>query len=183
MTLGPRKSIFQVYCDVNHPTEVDEEPELDEDTRETIDIECETDNLFNVFDELGDDAPDHPLCIPAFKLSFIKESDLAIQREIMRTRFLEHSQQSARAMKDEGKEDFKQWKTQFDASAREREHADNKQINHIHEEIVDTRKKEIKRHAKKWTRHESNTKLKMKELLVSIQGQGLHYKRTLVKIV
>ena len=156
---------------MNHPKEADEEPEV-EDDRETIDIECETDNLYNVFEELGDDAPDHPLCIDAFKLSFLKESDLAVQRQIMRARFLEHAQQSAQAMKDEGKENFKQWKTQFDAGAREKEHADNKQINYVHEEIVDTRKKELKRHAKKWTRHESNTKLKMKELLVTIQGSG-----------
>lgn len=168
----PRTSIFQVYnlaiADANGDEDENGDDSADSDA-DTVDIECKTDNMFNVFEELGEKALEHPLCIDAFKVSFMKESDLAEQRKLMRRQFRTHSRESALELKNESKEHHKQWRTEFDGQAREKEQYDNKHIVQIHEEVVDVRRKELKRHAKLWTRHESNTKLKMKELLVHIQ--------------
>jgi len=167
----PRTSIFQVYnlANADKNAEIDETCAESDSDAETIDIECETDNLFNVFEELGENAPEHQLCIDAFKISFMKEAELAEQRNLMRRQFRTHSRQSASGLKNESKENYKQWRLDFDGDAREKEQDDNKHVIQIHEEVVDVRRKELKRHAKKWTRHESNTKLKMKDLLVHIQ--------------
>ena len=51
---GPRGSIFQVYCDETHGNLVEnseDTDEYDEDERDTIDIECDTDDLLNIIEE------------------------------------------------------------------------------------------------------------------------------------
>ena len=51
---NPRGSIFQVYCDEAHgnlPENSEATDECEEDDRDTIDIECDTDDLLNIIQE------------------------------------------------------------------------------------------------------------------------------------
>ena len=119
--------------------------------------------------DLEDDAPTHPMFIDAFKSSFMTESDLHIQRDLIRQRFWDHYEDFSTTLKAEGKESFKAWRTTFDSDVRKREQADSKLLCHIHDDIIENRKKQLKKHAKKWTKHELNVKLRLKDLLFSVQ--------------
>ena len=51
---GPRGSIFQVYCDETHGNLAENSEATDDneyDDRDTIDIECDTDDLLNIIQE------------------------------------------------------------------------------------------------------------------------------------
>lgn len=117
---------------------------------------------------MEDDAPTHPMFIDAFKSSFMSEADLLVQRDLIRQRFWDHFEEFSTALKVEGKDSFKTWRSGFDSDVRKKEQADIKLLCHIHDDIVENRKKQLKKHAKKWTKHELNVKLRLKELLTAV---------------